>query len=453
MHLGELYLDVVNDITGEDGDDYDPFDDDDDFDDDDRDDERDLAAAKVQAIAALERSLKLAPRHRPTYDVLLEAYEEFDEPKKLEATKLRILEVFPDDLETLEDLASEYFKKNEPARAVVYIERARKLKPLDEQLQDLEYSIRVALARNLALGKRWDEGRAQFEAAGRLGSKEDRSFHFPARKAIFETKAGQRELADRYEKEALALLVEPTPLWLVFHIESIRYKLTKATQKNYADLLKKDLKKKCRSETAGAMAGVMAAFLGVGIDYDGRDKHVKDVIAYLGRMSRTKFLLDDLEEVCQFLAMLPNQQKLFDKLVRRGLKDYPDSPIFQMMGASLEIEKGPFLMRPEVARRHLEKALKLAEGSTKADYTRLIPRIKQQITVLGELTSGPLGFLGGFGGSPFGGGGPPSMMDMFDSFDEDDEDDEDDEFDDPGPYFGRSFPRRPAPGRKPKPKK
>ena len=110
------------------------------------------------------------------------------------------------------------------------------------------------------------------------------------------------------------------------------------------------------------MAGVLAAFLATGIDYPGRDKHVKDVVAYLGRMSRTKFLLDDLEEVCQFLAMLPKQQKLFDKLVRRGLKDYPDSPIFQMMGASLEIEKGPFLMRPEVARRHLDKALKLAEG-------------------------------------------------------------------------------------------
>ena len=52
-----------------------------------------------RAIDALERSLELAPRHRPTYDVLVEAYEEWDEPEKLEATKRRILEVFPDDLE------------------------------------------------------------------------------------------------------------------------------------------------------------------------------------------------------------------------------------------------------------------------------------------------------------------------------------------------------------------
>ena len=33
------------------------------------------------------------------------------------------------------------------------------------------------------------------------------------------------------------------------------------------------------------MAGLLAAFLGAGIDYPGRAKHMKDVIAYLGRMS------------------------------------------------------------------------------------------------------------------------------------------------------------------------
>ena len=110
-------------------------------------------------------------------------------------------------------------------------------------------------------------------------------------------------------------------------------------------------------------------------------------------------------------------------------------------------------MRPEVARRYLEKALKLAEASTKADDTRLIPRIKQQITVLSELTSGPLGFLGGFGGSPFGGAVPvdDGHVRPFDV--DDDDDDDDDDFDDPGPYFGRSLPRRPSPGQKRKHKK
>lgn len=445
MHLGELYLDVVEDLSDEE-EEYDDYEDD--------PGEIDLDTARRKALAAIERSLELAPRHRPTYNVLLDAYEEFDDEEKLEAAKLRVLQVFPDDLEVLTDLATSYLETNEPARALDYAVRARKLKPLDEKLQGLEYTVRILLARHMATQKRWDEGRAQFEIAARLRTKGDTDFRFLGRRAIFETKAGQRDLADHYEKEALARLVEPTPLWLVLHIESIRYGLTKAVQKHYADQLKTALRKKCLSETAGAMSGTLAAFLGTSTQYPGRDAHVKDVLGYLGRMSRTKFLRGDLEEVCNFLAMLPGQMKLYEKMVHRGLKDYSDSPIFQMMGASLEIEKGPFRMRPEVVRRHLDTALKLAEGSSNPEYARLVPRIKQQITVLSELTSGPLGFLGGFSGLPFGGGGPP----MFGPFDDDDVDDvdddfdEDDDFDDPVPFFGRSLPRPPSPGKKPKPK-
>ena len=141
------------------------------------------------------------------------------------------------------------------------MQRARKLKPLDEDLLDLEIAARIRLARSLALEKRWDEGRAQFAIIEQLDPAQNRRFDYVARKAVFETKAGQRDAADRYEKEALALLVEPTPLWLVLHIESIRFKLTKATQKHYADLFKKDLKKKCRSETAAAMASLLTAYL------------------------------------------------------------------------------------------------------------------------------------------------------------------------------------------------
>src|SRR5262249_2188525 len=147
----------------------------DDDDDDDDDDESDISWSKTQAIAAIERSLELAPRHRPTYDLLVQAYEDWGEPEKLEAARLRILEVFPDDLETLTALASSCSHKN-PARAREFVERARKLKPLDEALEAMEFGVRVSVARQMALEKRWDEGRAQFEAAGRLRSRRDRRY-------------------------------------------------------------------------------------------------------------------------------------------------------------------------------------------------------------------------------------------------------------------------------------
>ena len=259
-HLAELYLEGADDLSEADDDDPD-YDDDFDEDEDDEEVEIDILSAKQKAIEFLERSLRLAPRHRPTFELLAETYQEWKQPEKVEETYRRILDLFPEDLEALSSLADVHHVKNEPALALDYLQRARKLKPLDEDLLTREISARISLARSLALEKRWDEGRAQFAIIEQLDPARNRDSVYVARKSVFETKAGQRDAADRYEKEALALLVEPTPLWLVLHVESIRFKLTKATQKHYADLFKKDLKKKCRSETAAAMASLLTAYL------------------------------------------------------------------------------------------------------------------------------------------------------------------------------------------------
>ena len=63
-----------------------------------------------------------------------------------------------------------------------------------------------------------------------------RHFTYLAKKAMFEMKAGQASLAEEYQQQALAKLVEPAPLWLALLIESIRYKMTKATQNGYLRL-------------------------------------------------------------------------------------------------------------------------------------------------------------------------------------------------------------------------
>jgi hypothetical protein len=223
--------------------------------------------------------------------------------------------------------------------------------------------------------------------------------------------------------------------------------LTKATQKNYAALLKKDLAKKCRSETAGAMASLLAAHVAEGVEYPGRDKHVKDVTAYLGRTTRLKYRQEDLESVCEFLKMVSKRQASLPKLVERGVKEHPGSPVLQMMAGVLEFEKGPFQCRPRVAHQHLEKALKLAEQSTRPSDAALVPRIKQVLSIVNELLSKALDF--GFGGFPFGEGGPrfsPGFKGF--SGNEDDEDDDDED----RPFFGRGFFKPGGASRKQEPK-
>jgi len=278
-HLAELYLEELDDREEEVEDDEldfdDGFEDEDDFEDEDEDDLAAMGADELvqQATTCIERSLQLAPRHRPTYDLLVEICGMSDYPEKLTEAKQRILKAFPDDVDTLVETASGLYRRDEYEPALEALSRARRHKPLDESLVGMEIMIRTSLARSLALQKRWDEGRAQFGAIEQLRPDELRSYAYLSKKALFETKAGQRDMADRYEREASALLPEPAPLWLSLHVESIRFGLTKATQNHYAKLWKSELKKKCRSETAGAMASFLTAFVELEIDYDGRDRN------------------------------------------------------------------------------------------------------------------------------------------------------------------------------------
>jgi hypothetical protein len=449
-HMAELYLEEYNYLT----------DDEDDFsypglDDEDRDEaEADAKIAKEKALECVENSLRLAPRHRPTYDLLVSAHKTWQEPEKLEQAKERILELFPDDLKTLGEVVCARVRKNEPAPALRFIERARELKPLDKSLPGLESMVRLSLARCLALEKNWDAGRAEFAALERLIPSKAREYHYLARRSIFEMKAGQRDLADRYEKEAMSLLVEPTPLWLVFSIESIRYNLTRATQKHYGSLWQQEMKKKCRSESAGEMSSLMRAYVGLGIEYPGRDRQIKDLVGYLRRTTRTNYRREDLEEVCQFLEETQKERTLLEKLVQRGLKKDGDSVVFNMLAAKVELAKLPFKGRLHIVRHHLETALSLAQASASIDENSLVPRLRDMMSVLNELTARYVHSpFSGFGELPFRNKEPKSSRDFFDLIggdDDRDDDDDEEEEDNSSPFFGHGYPRTSLPDHKAK---
>ena len=414
-HMAEVCLEELSDYSEDDED----LDFDDGFDLDDEDDnalELDEDRLLQHARSCIERSLQLAPRHRPTYDLLVQLCRRSGEPEKLTQARQRILDVFPEDVDTLIDRALELDHRNEHAAALELLSKARRHKPLDEALIALETRIRSSLARSLALQKRWDEGRAQFAAMEQLRHDELRDFSYLAMKAIFEAKAGQRDLADRYEREASALLPEPAPLWLALHVESIRYKLTKATQNHYGELWIRELRKKCRSETAGAMASFLIDFLVLDIDYDGRDSDATLVLKYLRRTTRVNYRLEDLEHVCEFLGCFSKESGLTRKLVQRGLKANPESAILHLVAAGVEMGSPAAFCRPEI-RHHLQEALRLAEASTRRREMHMVPKIKDMLTVCNELHSRMTGLPFAAPGSfPVPGGKPGSFMDFLQAF-------------------------------------
>jgi hypothetical protein len=113
------------------------------------------------------------------------------------------------------------------------------------------------------------------------------------------------------------------------------------------------------------------------------------------------------------------------------------------------MSKSPFSLRQDYARDHLEKALKLAEASTRRLETSLVPKIKEVLSVLSELASHTVGFpFAGSGNFPFGQGMPGSIEDLLDFFVDTDDSDEEEDDAGFGPFFGSNFPARRQPSRR-----
>jgi tetratricopeptide (TPR) repeat protein len=364
------------------------------------------AHARRRAVACFEEALRLDPENPDTYRTLLDAHESWGEPDRAADAARRLLRICPDDVDALTHLANYHFRRDEPAESLGFARRARAIRPLDPGTIDDEWAARVALARRHALDGRFEEGRAELEAAEAL--RPGGGFHFAARRAALEIKASEAERAEAIIAEATRALPEPTPFWLALAIEAVRFQLPKAERQRFESLWDIAASRKCRGETAGALAELLASFVGNDIAYPGRDAHLKEVLGYLRRAARVKYAREDLGRVCALLGLAKGEGALLEKMAGRGLRTFPDAPEFPMILGSIAMQKGLFRGDLDKARRYYEKALALAQPREATDpkAARMLPAIKDALTGLAELTSaGPPGF-------PFGGGrGGRSLLD------------------------------------------
>ena len=430
--------------------------------------------AKQAAVEAdLEASLKLAPGHLPTYRQLMAVYDQRKQPGMVVNVARRLLERFPDDYEALIRVAEQHRSYNEPNEQLIVARRARALKPLDPQALYLEWAAHLTMARNLALKKRWDEGRAELAEALRIRPDSADMLFIRANRAIFERKAGQPEQAQALVDEALATVPEPAPVWLALQIEAIRFKLSRPEINEYKKNLVEELKKKPTGETAGSLAGLMLSYLTAKVEYTGRVGHVKDVITYIRRTEKIKYTLQDLMEVCYLLDQFPKERSFHKTLLAHGIKLFPQAALLRFNAAMLEIsnKKGLNWRSEADARKHLEVARKLADASQDPVEIGLQPRIRDALSLLDQMAP-EYGF--DFDGPAFGRGQPGNsafnamfnaMQAMFgglgddddDEWDDDDdeweEDDHDDTWADDKPFKLEPGPKRPKIGRKLPPKR
>lgn len=379
------------------------------------------------AVQALEASLQADPSQRETHALLISLFDERDLPERAAEARTRLLQNFPDDFETLKELIFWHFTNDEPEQSLAYAVRARKLRPLDVSLIGDERAALLGVARHRALAGRFDEARALFSRAEALDPKATNEFDFLARRAICELKAGEQAKADELIARAQSLLADAAPLWLVVSAEAERYKLGASRIKEFNQRLNDALKKRKHGETAAQLARFISAYDAANVNYAHKKQHLAAVTKYVRATSRTRYSLDDLERVCEFLQRFEGEDPLLSKLIARGLRQFPQSPLFQLLRVDEELPSVPapdFNFKGLCER--LEKALKLAEaGGQEGRYLSLIEPLKRNLALAERMREASESMRGMFGGR----GGLPNFFRMMESM----LNNEDDEYDD-GPF-------------------
>lgn len=370
-------------------------------------------------LSYAEKCAELAPEYAFSYRLLAKACDEVEEDDRAADAYVRLLAKFPEEFDALLWLMDYHQQGDDPEAALEYAERARKLRPLDDRLKLNTPYLRLALMRRLAVAKRFAEAREQYAIAESAVPAIREDFAVLARRALLEEKAGDLEAAEQWRSRAAELLVEPTPLWFVLAAETRRYKLPPARAKHWNDLWKKDLKKPCRSETAGAMCRVLENYLRADAVYVGRSGHITELKKYVRRCTRVKWREEDLRDVCEFLKQLEefaqSDLSTLEKFVVKGTALFPSSPYFHFERGRLEIDKGPIDCNRHLAHASFTKAAELAQKAPGVENEHILHQAREKLTFLGEvgLQSSYLDF-GGF----------------FDDFEDDFDDDDLDEWDD-----------------------
>jgi len=344
-----------------------------------------------RAVECFDHCLGLAPDLLPAYEALAAAQIAWQQPDEAADTYGRLLEQVPENLDALLFLAQHHVRRDELLQARDYALRALRLKPANKSIIELACAVHVGCARHYALRKEWDKGRAEFAAADELQPFNQDAYHLLARKALFELKARNFELGESLVDRAQGRTADPTPALLALTIESIRYDLSRTVRRSFERRWKAALKKRCRSETAGLMCMNMAAYLRVGVDYPGWPAHVKQLLAYVRRCSRVKWQPDDLRHVCDFVDAATDREEfaddfaLLEKLVRKGVRKFPDDPWLQWRAGEVEMDKGPMAADRRYAHRCFEKAAELAEESDDPEVLEVASRAKRAASFLEDV--------------------------------------------------------------------
>ena len=352
-----------------------------------------------RAIDCFENALKLSPELLSAYQELAATYREWGDAEQAAATWRRLVERFPENLETLLFLADHHIRRDEPFAAGEFIFRAQRLKPLDSRIKAMVWSVHLAAARHRALAGWWDDGRAEFAAAEKVDGQDAEAPYLLVCQAALELKAGDLGLANRLLDRARSELGEAAPIWLLMTIESRRYALSKVVGDEYEHRWLTSLKKSRRSAPAGEMCRISAAHAMMNVNYLDCEDHAARLLDFLRDCKRVKWDARALRNVLDFLIVREHREeqrkealvkkkstndttKLLADLATKARGKFPNNSFFQLMAGEMELRKGPSGCNRPFARDCFERVLKLVKETNDPDSVQIVKRARKNLEVV-----------------------------------------------------------------------
>lgn len=318
---------------------------------------------RLAAVRHYRNSIKACPRLQASFLELAELLEKIGETGQSVRTMEMLARQDPDCFEAVLWLAQHYLSQDDPGQSERYVEAARRLRPRDRQCLQLAWNQKLTMVRCLAMRRQFEAARQEIKQAAEIAPPDLEPFTLDLLRAGVEFKAKHMEAAQAFVQSALAMVEEPTVIWLQLSSIAAQMRVAREFKKDFNDRFKAGIELPPTSESAGRMARFLAAMKSSKVNYTGRATHEKLLIKYLYRAVTIAWKEYDLRCVCEFLVPIPRLNPLRVGFVQTGVEQFPRVPQYHYWSGMQEVNLGPRFCDLDRASKSLQQALDLHHAS------------------------------------------------------------------------------------------
>jgi tetratricopeptide (TPR) repeat protein len=356
---------------------------------------------KPGAVACYEKALALAPDLLEAHAALFRFHRRSDKPEAAITAGRRLLEKFPDHLDTLEDLAELYGREGQFAEELKLLQQALKHNPLDRELRGRLCQAHLNYARDQAVKEDYNQARAHYDSAVAYGEPVQQGF-FACCRAACELKAGNQAAAEELLAQARAGVHSEMLLNYTMLVESIRLKLPQKLRTRFSKEFNDLVADTPTPEVAAELASYLLRLQYAGVSYHGQKTHTKKIYDYIDRLDKKHCPEDQYVEILGSLARLDPPVRMLKRFFDHGKRRFRNNPFVPYYEAVHLMGDDPEAGPPMEAMWLLDTAERLAEPRASEPAVKaLLEDIANRRKLLRSFRA-LMPDLFGFGGFPFG---------------------------------------------------